>query len=85
MSFASVSALGHEWNTVPDQNFSLIQLPVDFKARKFTGRAVQNKETPADPSHGGTFQMADVSGSAEYQFAPTPTNKCVLIQCKYLK
>jgi hypothetical protein len=39
----SLSARAHEQDTAPDQNFSLIQLPTQFKARKLAGRAVLNQ------------------------------------------
>lgn len=43
LSTLAINLCAHEENTAPDPNFSLIQLPVDFKARKLAGRAVLNR------------------------------------------
>lgn len=43
MATATEATWGQEPDTVPDPNFSLIQLPTKFKARKHTGRAALNQ------------------------------------------
>ncbi len=40
---ATTIAYPHQTDTAPDPNFSLIQLPIQFKARKHAGRAVLNQ------------------------------------------